>query len=151
MPHEIIYAYVKISRQRFELIDVRLAVAVLPMRDRHFRQAQQFGNVRLRELVFRAQFFEPVFEFHTFSVTNFEQICARWRAVVVTYNKSADCANMPKTVRLKCSTEVGYGYLFNHTTINRFYQYGTVKNNVGCFFVLNIAIVPFSVLDSVYY
>ena len=69
MPHEIIYAYVKISRQRFELIDVRLAVAVLPMRDRHFRQAQQFGNVCLRELVFRAQFFEPVFEFHTFSVT----------------------------------------------------------------------------------
>ena len=69
MPHEIIYAYVKISRQRFELIDVRLAVAVLPMRDRHFGQAQQFGNVRLRELVFRAQFFEPVFEFHTFSVT----------------------------------------------------------------------------------
>ena len=44
------------------------------------------------------------------SVTGFEQICARWRAVVVTYNKSADCANMPKTVRLKCSTEVGYGY-----------------------------------------
>ena len=45
-----------------------------------------------------------------FSVTAFEQICARWRAVVVTYNKSTDCANMPKAVRLKCSTEVGYGY-----------------------------------------
>ena len=45
-----------------------------------------------------------------FSVTGFEQICARWRAVVVTYSKSTDCANMPKAVRLKCSTEVGYGY-----------------------------------------
>ena len=44
------------------------------------------------------------------SVTGFEQICARWRAVVVTYNKSTDCTNMPKAVRLKCSTEVGYGY-----------------------------------------
>ena len=44
-----------------------------------------------------------------FSVTAFEQICARWRAVVVTYNKSTDCANMPKAVRLKCFTEVGYG------------------------------------------
>ena len=45
------------------------------------------------------------------SVTGFEQICARWRAVVVTYNKSTDCANMSKAVRLKCSTGVGYGYL----------------------------------------
>ena len=47
-----------------------------------------------------------------FSVTGFEQICARWRAVVVNYNKSTDCANMPKAVRLKCSTEVGDGYAF---------------------------------------
>ena len=47
-----------------------------------------------------------------FSVTGFGQICAIWRAVVVTYNKSTDCANMPKAVRLKCSTEVGYGYFF---------------------------------------
>ena len=46
-----------------------------------------------------------------FSVTGFEQIYARWRAVVANYNKSTDCANMPKAVRLKCSTEVGYGYL----------------------------------------
>ena len=45
-----------------------------------------------------------------FSVTGFGQICARWRAVVVNYNKSTNCANMPKTVRLKCSTGVGYGY-----------------------------------------
>ena len=45
-----------------------------------------------------------------FSVTGFEQICARWRAVVVTYNKSTDCANMTEAVRLKCSTGVGYGY-----------------------------------------
>ena len=53
------------------------------------------------------------------SVTGFEQICARWRAVVVTYNKSADCANMPKTVRLKCSTEVGYGYLQRVISLRR--------------------------------
>ena len=46
-----------------------------------------------------------------FSVTGFGQICARWRAVVVNYNKSTNCANMPKTVRLKCSTGVGYGYI----------------------------------------
>ena len=46
-----------------------------------------------------------------FSVTGFGQICARWRAVVVNYNKSTDCANMSKAVRLECSTEVGYGYL----------------------------------------
>ena len=44
-----------------------------------------------------------------FSVTGFGQICARWRAVVVTYNKSTDCANMTKAVRLKCSGGVGYG------------------------------------------
>ena len=46
-----------------------------------------------------------------FSVTGFGQICARWRAVVVNYNKSTDCTNMSKAVRLKCSTEVGYGYV----------------------------------------
>ena len=45
-----------------------------------------------------------------FSVTGFEQICARWRAVVANYNKSTDCANMTEAVRLKCSTGVGYGY-----------------------------------------
>ena len=39
----------------------------------------------------------------------FEQICARCHAVVVNYNKSTDCVNMPKTVRLKCSTGGGYG------------------------------------------
>ena len=41
------------------------------------------------------------------------------------YNKSTNCTNMPKTVRLKCSTEVGYGHnkprspskLFNYFTI----------------------------------
>ena len=49
-----------------------------------------------------------------FSVTGFGQICARWRAVVVTYNKSTDCANMSKAVRLKCSTGVGYGYRYRH-------------------------------------
>ena len=46
-----------------------------------------------------------------FSVTGFEQICARWRAVVANYNKSTNCANMPKTVRLKCSTGAHYGYM----------------------------------------
>lgn len=29
-----------------------------------------------------------------FSVTGFEQICARWRAIVVTYNKSTDCGSV---------------------------------------------------------
>ena len=31
--------------------------------------------------------------------------------VVVIYNKSTDCANMPKAVRSKCSIEVGYRYV----------------------------------------
>ena len=44
-----------------------------------------------------------------FSVTGFGQICTRWRAVVVNYNKSTDCANMTEAVRLKCSGGVGYG------------------------------------------
>ena len=52
-----------------------------------------------------------------FSVTGFGQICARWRAVVVTYNKSTDCANMPKTVRLKCSTGAHYGYIYQLTDL----------------------------------
>ena len=52
-----------------------------------------------------------------FSVTGFGQICARWRAVVVNYNKSTNCANMPKTVRLKCSTGVGYGYIYQLTDL----------------------------------
>ena len=45
-----------------------------------------------------------------FSVTGFEQICARWRAVVANYNKSTDCTNMTEAVRLKCSTGAHYGY-----------------------------------------
>ena len=49
-----------------------------------------------------------------FSVTDFDQICARWRAVVATYNKSTDCANMPKAVRSKCSAEVGYRYIYTY-------------------------------------
>ena len=52
-----------------------------------------------------------------FSSAVFRQICARWRAVVVNYNKSTNCANMPKTVRLKCSTGVGYGYIYQLTDI----------------------------------